>query len=211
MLDPAVFRLLYTQRENRSKCGIIERMKTLETERLRLERWSVRKDAADLFAYAQDPDVGPNAGWAPHKNIRESKTRIRQIFLPNDTWKIVDKETGRAIGSIGLEPDARRPGIRSMELGYSMAKDYWGRGLMTEAGTAVLEYAFTDLGLEIVAITTGPDNKRSQRVIEKLGFIYEGKLRRAFKIYDGTLRDVLCYSLFRSEWEAAEAARGRTR
>jgi Acetyltransferases, including N-acetylases of ribosomal proteins len=174
---------------------------TLETARLKLERWNVRRDAADLFAYAKNPNVGPNAGWAPHKTIRESRKRIRSIFIPNDTWKIVDKQTGRAIGSIGFSPDARRPRVRAAELGYSMSEEYWGLGLMTEAAQEVLRYAFQTLRYELVTITTNPANKRSQRVIEKLGFTYEGTLRYSYMIYDGSVRDTMCFSMFRSEWE----------
>ena len=66
---------------------------TIETERLCLRMWN-RKDAADLFAYAQNPNVGPIAGWKPHANVEESRFIITSFFMRNMVWAIVDKESG---------------------------------------------------------------------------------------------------------------------
>lgn len=174
-------------------------MKQLETERLLLTGWK-RKDAGDLFEYAQNPNVGPPAGWKPHENVRESKQIIKRIFLTSQVWAIRDKTTGKAIGTIGFEEDRYRPGIKSRELGYSLSEAYWGKGIMTEAAKEVIRYGFDVLKLEMICICTGPENERSQSVIRKCGFTYEGTLRSAFKIYDGSLRDVLCHSLTREEY-----------
>lgn len=171
----------------------------METERLRLTPWST-KDAEALFAYASNEAVGPPAGWKPHESVGESTEIIRTIFMKNLVWKICLKETGQIIGSVGLEPDKRRDGIRSKEMGYSLGYDYWGNGYMTEAATKVKEYAFEELDLEVLAIQTGPENLRSQSIIKKLGFVYEGKLRKAYKVYTGFDRDVLVYSITRDEW-----------
>lgn len=172
----------------------------LETERLILRGWSV-KDAKALYDYAKDPDVGPNAGWKPHDDVAESRTIIKELFRKNMTWAIVEKETDTVIGSIGLEPDKHRPEVASRELGYSLAKSRWKRGYMTEAAKRIIRYAFDELDLAILVIQTGPTNHRSQRVIEKCGFRHEGLLRRAYRIYDGSIRDVLCYSMLREEYE----------
>ena len=174
-------------------------MDTLETKRLRLEAWS-RRDAEALYEYAKNPAVGPPAGWRPHASIRDSRFVIKKMLIPSGTWKIVFRETGMPIGTIGFDTDKRRPNIKSRELGYSMDQRYWGRGLMPEAAEAVIEYGFNVLGLEIIAITTGPDNSRSRRVIEKLGFKYEGTERYAYRIYNDTVRDLMCFSMFREEW-----------
>ena len=89
---------------------------------------------------------------------------------------------------------------KSKEIGYSLAKDAWGRGYMTEAATEVIRYAFEDLGMEILTICTSPVNKRSQRVAKKNGFTYEGRIRKAYRIYTGELRDSLVFSLTKEEW-----------
>ena len=177
------------------------RVPQLETDRLLLRGWE-RKDAHALYEYAKNPNVGPAAGWKPHESVRESRTIIDQLFRTNTTWAIVHKATGRIIGSIGLEPDKLRTNIRSRELGYSLSEDYWGEGIMTEAAQRIISYAFDEMSLIILMIRTSTTNRRSQRVIEKCGFKYEGTLRQAYKIYDGTLRDTMVFSMTREEYEA---------
>jgi len=71
---------------------------------------------------------------------------------------------------------------------------------MTEAAKKIIQYAFEVLGLDILSITTSEDNLRSRRVIEKCGFEYEGTLRYAYKIYDGTIEEIRCYSMMRQEY-----------
>ena len=98
-------------------------MKNIETERLKLTPWtSSREDAEGLYAYAKNPNVGPNAGWAPHKNVEESAEIIRTLFMPHEVWAIRNKETGQIMGSIGLEPDRRREDVKSLEMGYSLGE-----------------------------------------------------------------------------------------
>lgn len=174
-------------------------MKRIETERLILDKWS-KKDAKDLFEYARTPNVGPAAGWKPHESVAESKARIKKLFIPNRTWKITMKGEDKAIGSIGFEPDPRRPEIRAKELGYSLSEDYWGLGIMTEAAREVVRYAFEEEELQVLSIETAPDNKRSLRVIEKLGFKYEGRLRDAYRTFDGKIRDTMVFSITKDDW-----------
>lgn len=174
-------------------------LKQIETERLNLRGWTLQ-DAEACYRHAKNPNVGPHAGWKPHEDVKESEKIIVEIFQPNNAWAIVDKSNETIIGCIGLEPDKRRPDISSRELGYWLAEEYWGKGIMTEAAKAVIEYAFTQMELDIVSICTSPENKRSQGVIEKCCFTYEGMLRKSYKIYDGSTRDTLCYSLLKEEW-----------
>ena len=178
----------------------IIRVPQLETDRLILRMWT-KKDAPALFEYASDPDVGPNAGWKPHANAGESRMIIDQLFRCNMTWAIVEKETGKVIGSIGFEEDKYRPNISSKEMGYSLAKSRWGRGYMTEAAKRLIRYGFDELKLVVLMIRTSDTNIRSQRVIEKCGFTYEGTLRRAYRTYDSNMREVRCYSMLKEEYE----------
>ena len=178
-------------------------MDNIETGRLLLTPWrDCLEDAEGLYAYARDPQVGPNAGWKPHQSVEESRQIIREIFMPADVWAIREKSSGRIIGSIGLENDRRREGVNSREMGYSLAKDCWGHGYMTEAARAVMDYGFRVYDLTVMAICMGPENRRSKRKKEKCGFKYEGRQRRAYHIYDGTDRDNLVFSILREEWEA---------
>lgn len=172
----------------------------LETERLVLRGWR-RKDAAALYEYAKNPNVGPNAGWKPHASVRESREIIVQLFLQNTTWAITMRGDDTPIGSIGFEKDAYRPGIASRELGYSLSEDFWGQGIMTEAARKLLHYGFTEMKLDSVMIRTGEANERSRRVIAKCGFTYEGTLRKCYRMYNGQIRDSRVYSMLREEYE----------
>lgn len=173
-----------------------------ETERLLL-RLCRLEDAEDVFAYAKDPEVGPNAGWQPHQSIEETR-KILSMWIDNKEliFAIVLKETGKVIGTLGIEEDGVRhnvPGVRS--LGYVLSREYWGKGYMTEAVKAVIAYAFDVLRLELLSVNHYPYNLRSKRVIEKCGFHYEGTLRRATKVFDGKILDHCCYSMTKEEYE----------
>ena len=179
-------------------------MKTIETERLILRKWDV-EDVRDLYEYAKNPNVGPHGGWKPHESMSESLEIMQTLFLDKyDCWAIEYKENSKVIGSIGYEDDVRRPETGCKELGYAMSEDYWRKGIMTEAAKAVLKFGFEEMGLTMVSIYCSPTNERSGRVIEKCGFTYEGVLRKAYKIYDGTLRDVVCNSMTKEEYEALQ-------
>ena len=174
-------------------------MKALETKRLILRGWQLN-DLHDFFEYAKNPNVGPPAGWEPHKNKAMSLDVLESFIEQDDIWAIVCKETQKTIGSIGLHKDQKREGVNGKMLGYAMSEAYWGKGLMTEAAQCVLWHAFTEMGLELVSVFHYPFNGRSKRVIEKCGFQYEGTLRMGSKLYDGTIYDNVCYSLLRDEF-----------
>lgn len=179
-------------------------MKTIETERLILRDWNV-DDVDDLYEYAKNPNVGPHGGWKPHESKLESLEIMQTLFIDKyDSWAIVYKENGKVIGSIGFEMDAKRPEIHCKELGYAIGEEYWGKGIMTEAARAVIRYGFEELALDLISIYRNPQNERSGRVIEKCGFTFEGTLRSANKVYDGTIRDVACYSMTKEEYHKQE-------
>jgi len=115
---------------------------TLETERLILRPFTER-DAEDLYEYAQDSRVGPAAGWPPHKSVAESREIITTVFSAEDTFAVVDKPTGKVIGSAGFvhRHRAELPGPDD-EIGYALNPDYWGRGLIPEAVRELLWYGF---------------------------------------------------------------------
>ncbi|NLM24971.1 MAG: GNAT family N-acetyltransferase [Firmicutes bacterium] len=180
-------------------------MKTLQTKRLLLRAWQL-SDAADLYEYAKSSQVGPAAGWKPHASIEESREIIKLFIEEQESWAICYTATGKVIGSIGLHPDRKRNvgHANARALGYVLSEDYWGQGLMPEACQAVLRYAFEELKLAVLSVYHYPFNVRSKRVIQKLGFVYEGTLRKANMLYDGAIMDTLCYSLTREEYLARQ-------
>ena len=80
-------------------------------------------------------------------------------------------------------------------LGYWLDEKYWGQGFMSEAVKSVLNYGFTQMGLHLITANCYPHNQRSQRVLQKNGFIYEGLLHQAELMYNGQIYDHLCYYL----------------
>jgi putative acetyltransferase len=171
----------------------------IETERLILRRWEIG-DLEDFYRYAKDPEVGPRAGWKPHASMEESLEKLTEFIAGEEVLAIVLKESGRAVGSVGLHPDKKRAGGDLREIGYVLAQEYWGRGLMPEAVSAVMGWAFREGGLAMLTVYHFPENLASGRVIEKCGFRYEGTLRRAWKIWDGSVRDERCFSLTKEEY-----------
>lgn len=99
----------------------------METERLLLRPWR-DADAEILFKYASDPDVGPRAGWSPHKNIEESHEIIQNYFSNDHTWAIELKESNQVVGTIGYMLSGESNieiGENDAEIGFWVTKPYW--------------------------------------------------------------------------------------
>ena len=177
-------------------------MCVLKTERLELFKWEATEEMAiALYAYAKNSEVGPAAGWEPHETPRHSLEIIRDLFIPQGDLAIRLKETGEIIGSIGLMPDKRREDVNSRELGYSLARHMWGKGIMTEAARALIDYGFREYELDIVSIAIHPPNERSLSVARKCGFTREGIIRKGCKGFEGDFRDLVLGSITREEWQ----------
>ena len=146
----------------------------LETQRLILRPWNVA-DAESLYEYAKDPDIGPAAGWPPHKSITESRQVIQNVFNGPQCYAICEKENNIAIGAIELKLNGHTDMTQrddECELGYWLGKPYWGKGYVPEAAEALLYYAFEILEMQTVWCGYYDGNRKSQRVQEKLGFVY---------------------------------------
>jgi ribosomal-protein-alanine N-acetyltransferase len=173
----------------------------IETPRLLL-RPVQETDADDIFEYACNPNVGPNAGWKPHENIEDTRQIMNEIFLQKEhIFGIVYKKTGKFIGTIGLDADNKRNNPKIMKLGYSMDERYWGKGLMTEAAKSIVAYGFNNLSLKMITCTCYTTNKRSRRVIQKCGFIYDDTMLLSEERYDGAVFDLECYCMTLNEWK----------
>ena len=149
-------------------------MFTLETDRLVLRKWT-ETDADSLFEYARDPDVGPIAGWPPHKSIDESLDVIRNVFKGEECYAICEKNSEKAIGAIELMLNGHTDMTErddECELGYWLGKPFWGRGYMPEAAREIIRHGFEDIGMNTIWCGYYEGNQKSKRVQEKVGFIY---------------------------------------
>lgn len=146
----------------------------LTTERLVLRPWT-DADAKSLFEYAKDPDVGPIAGWTPHKNVDESLEVIRNILIGAECYAICEKGTDKAIGAVELKLNGHTDMTEcddECELGYWIGKPFWGRAYMPEAVTKLIQHGFEDLGMTTIWCAYYDGNNKSKRVQEKVGFTY---------------------------------------
>ncbi len=178
------------------------RLPVIDTPRLTLRRLTMR-DAADVYAYAKDPEVARHVLWDAHRSIGESRLflrfMVRQYRLGEpSSWGIVHRETGRVIGTIGYM--SYNGENSTVELGYSLSREYWGQGLMTEALNAVLKETFEVLKVHRAEAQHFSGNPASGRVMEKCGMQHEGHMRQ--RIYNkGRFRDVELWGMLRRDWQ----------
>ena len=148
----------------------------IETERLILRHWQ-ESDAEDLFKYASDPDVGPIAGWNPHKSVEESREIISTVFSAPETYAVVLKCTGKPVGCCGIMTvdslHSNEMQQAEAEIGYWIGKPYWGLGLIPEAVKALLNRCFNELDIKALWCGHYDGNSKSKRVIEKSGFQFD--------------------------------------
>jgi [ribosomal protein S5]-alanine N-acetyltransferase len=140
----------------------------LRTPRLLLRRFRA-DDVDDALAYRDDPEF---ARYLPHVPQPYTRAHAEAFVATNMTepWDtlptfavVVD---GQVIGTVNLELDPR---ARVAMIGYAIARAHWGKGLATEAASAVMEWAFATYDLVEIWASTSRANVRSQRVLAKLG------------------------------------------
>jgi RimJ/RimL family protein N-acetyltransferase len=147
----------------------------IQTARTRLRRLRATDERA-LIALDSDPEVmryvGSPAGVRPPAETAErAKRRIEEDLAPLGFWAVEDAADGALLGLSAL---IRMPTGDDVELAYRLARRAWGRGLATEAAGALADHALDDLALPRLVAVTYPDNRPSQRVLEKIGFAREG-------------------------------------
>ncbi len=167
----------------------------LNTQRLTLRPISL-SDVDDVFEYAKNPIVGPNAGWKPHLSIGETEAFIKfaikkREFGQPGIYAIIYQENQKMIGTIEIHSYKQY----KAEIGFVLNPEYWGKGLIVEAAKAVIIYGFEILQLKRLQYGYFLFNHRSKRVCEKLGFTKEGTLRNKFKNYDGEIIDEVVASI----------------
>lgn len=175
----------------------------LTSERLRL-RQIQPEDAEDLFATFGDEEVMEFYGHPVHKNVDDSRELIRQqqqwyAQREGIRWGITLKGTEKVIGSCGLYFFDRES--RHAETGYELNRAYWRQGIVSEALSVMLTYAFNELDLNRIEAIVDAENVRSAGLLRKLGFTHEGTLRKRFYFRE-RYWDEHYFGLLKSEWSA---------
>ena len=171
-------------------------MEEFETERLILRRIT-KRDAPDMFEYAQNREVSKYLTWDAHDDIYYTRDYIR--FLQKKyrsgeyyDWGIELREESKFIGTCGFsnfDPDNLKA-----EIGYVLNPKYHNMGIATEAVKAIIEYSFLHLGLHRLEARTVEENHASQRVLEKCGFRLEGIFTHELFL-KGEFRNIRHYAL----------------
>jgi ribosomal-protein-alanine N-acetyltransferase len=172
---------------------------TLETLRLRLRKPAL-EDAQPIFdGYAQDPEVTKYLTWLPNQVIEQTHNFLHASLRAWEErksfhWVVVRKNDNQLLGMISARVDDHK-----WELGYVLARPYWGQGYMTEVVKEIVETAFKQRGIYRIWSVCDVDNVASARVMEKAGMQREGILRRwsMHPTISGEPRDSYCYSITR--------------
>lgn len=180
--------------------GIFSHLPTLKTERLILRPLRMSDDR-DLFAYARDPQVSRHVLWETHESLRDSRQFLRGAIrqyrqgLPG-SFAITLKDSGRMIGTIGFMWVNHE--YKSAEVGYSLSREYWNKGIMSEALRQVIAFGFDEMRLNRIEAQHELDNPASGRVMIHAGMQYEGTLRQRIK-NKGRFVDVALYAILRGD------------
>lgn len=147
----------------------------LETARLLLRQVIIN----DLDEWGQriyaDPEViryMPKRDMTPRARAERAFGVYNKLWAehPYGGWLVTDKADGRLVGHCELE---YLPETDEVELGYALAKPYWGRGIATETARAAVRFGFENAKLERIMAVVVPENTASRRVLEHIGFVFE--------------------------------------
>jgi ribosomal-protein-alanine N-acetyltransferase len=151
----------------------------LDTDRLRL-RTLTTDEAEFMLGLLNEPSFIQNIGDRGVRTVDNARSYILNGPVASyekhgfGLWLVEVKESGAPIGICGL---LKRDALDDTELGYALMPEYWSKGYALESASAVMAYAREELGLRRVAAITDAGNESSIRLLEKIGFKYEGMIR----------------------------------
>lgn len=181
----------------------------LTTKRLVLREISL-KDVPWYFAHFNTKEIAEGQDHPGPRDLKEARAELKLYFRDNFRrrtgirWGIAMKGDNELIGSAGFYKWVQ-PEKYQAEMGYDLNPAFWGRGIMTEALSAIIQYGFDHMRLHRIEVLISHQNKRSQSLVRRLGFKREGVLRDHYFI-EGRFSDDVIYSLLKSEWKG----QGRT-
>ena len=151
---------------------------TIDGDLVKLRR-ATPADAQPLYLAARDPEVMRFMDWPMPTDPRDTELHLEKLFEAWENgseyqWIILERDSGRCAGSISC-----RPRGHSVDFGYFLARDYWGKGMASEAASAVLSWLATQPEIVRIWATVDVDNVRSRRLLERLGLQLEGVMRMA--------------------------------
>lgn len=176
---------------------------TLHTQRLTLR--PIRpEDEQALFSIFSDAETMKFYGADAHTTIEETRSTIAHMKTAYETrkglnWAVTldGDEDETAIGSLSFHQFACK--FKRVEVGYVINRAYWGQGIASEAVRAMLDFGFHDLNIHRVEAIIDDGNIASSKLLLKLGFVFEGKLRERYLLGE-TMMDEWMYGLLKPDW-----------
>lgn len=156
--------------------------KYIETDRLILRRFTMDDAQAMYDNWASDPEVTKFLTWPAHSSVAVTE-RVLTDWVDSYAddgfyqWAIVWKELGQPIGTISVVSKNDRAEL--VHIGYCIGRQWWHRGVMSEALQTVLDFFFDEVGVQRVETRHDPNNPHSGNVMKKCGMKFEGTLRRS--------------------------------
>lgn len=154
-----------------------------------------------VFRLFSSEETNRYSSYANLASIEDAVELYKQFIEPGKLSSfrlgVVLRKTGELVGTLGFHGLVPRDG--RAELGYDLVREYWGKGIMTEAVGELVRYGFEEMGLNRIEATVDSENEKSIRLLERLRFVKEGCLREKH-FYKGRFHDVLAYSLLLSDW-----------
>lgn len=140
-------------------------------------RVPAERDIAAISAIAGDWEVASRLARMPHPYSEGDARFFLDTIVPAElVWLIIERSTTLVVGSIGMARHEDTP--ETVELGYYVGREHWGRGVATEAGSVILAYGIGLVGRSRITSGHFIDNPASGRVLEKLGFRRKGLSER---------------------------------
>jgi ribosomal-protein-alanine N-acetyltransferase len=165
-------------------------------------------DYIDMYEYSADSDVTKYLVWNPHKNLEETKKYSNDLQRRYDAgkffdWGLVHKKDGRFIGTCGLT--SINLNKNSCEIGYVLAKEYWGQGLIPEALEKIMDFVFAYFEFDRIEGRFLEGNINSHRVMQKMGMILDRVDYNLWHI-KGEYKNVHNYYITREMFESRKYA-----
>jgi RimJ/RimL family protein N-acetyltransferase len=166
-------------------------------------------DATALYAYLRDPIVTALTSYpdvsVPMVEALIERSLNRWAAGELSKWAVALQQNDEIVGTCGFNQWSRVH--HCAELAFDLARAHWGKGLMRQAVAAVLQWTFQQYQVDRVHAFVRVDNRRSERLLERSGFVREGCLR-SFRVCRGQAHDFYIYGLLRSDWTARQEPTG---
>lgn len=173
----------------------------IRTERLLLRRFTADDAQAMYSNWASDPSVTDFLTWDPHDSP-ESTRALLEMWVADyenpDRYNWVIEFDGEPVGNISVVRINER--AEYAEIGYCLSQRCWGKGIMPEAFSAVIDHLFGNVGFHRICAEHDEYNPKSGRVMIKCGMKLEGRRREAWHHRNGEWHDLVCYAIIRGDW-----------